>query len=504
MWWSPRPGVRHREVVAGGLEPLPGRRPLGGGTPTMQALQRRHELRAVLKCYTLAPPLAGPAAGRVAGPRRGRGGPAGPRPPPGPGRRGCLAVELPPARRAMGAAPASWPHTACSPTPRCVACKCGGERGCRATSAGFLTRGSTRPTPSPAGAAPGHAGLRGRVLTGSVGLAFSEDADFDELDDLGRRSGATVSAAGSGAPLDHRAPAGGRPRGGALGRSRSGPGSCSSGPCRSWGSWPPLPCWSTSWHHFFSGWQSAGVGTTAPSSPAFGLLGLSGRPLGAMGTPSACCCSVASRSEPGAPRLLRPLVSPRARWWAVICYLGSRCPTARWAGVLGRAGGLRRLPVHRLRLARAAGVEPFDGGAGPRWRAEPTGQVVILGAVIARPRRSPRRWSPWCSSLPWPGARGAPLGRAGRRARAGVAVQAGGVALVLLPWVVGTVLAGQGIGGHLRPAHLGGRRAPSWGRSSASPSAGRPLAHRLAPGAGAALPLVIGAGPGWPGPRGCG
>ena len=26
-------------------------------------------------------------------------------------------------------------------------------------------------------------------LTGSVGLAFSEDADFDELDDLGRRSG---------------------------------------------------------------------------------------------------------------------------------------------------------------------------------------------------------------------------------------------------------------------------------------------------------------------------
>ena len=27
------------------------------------------------------------------------------------------------------------------------------------------------------------------VLTGSVGTAFSEDADFDELDDLGRRAG---------------------------------------------------------------------------------------------------------------------------------------------------------------------------------------------------------------------------------------------------------------------------------------------------------------------------
>src|SRR6202012_5106604 len=47
----------------------------------------------------------------------------------------------------------------------------------------------------------------------------------------------------------------------------------------------PLPSWSTSWHHFFSGWQSAGVGTTAPSSPAFGLFGISGTVLfGAMGT----------------------------------------------------------------------------------------------------------------------------------------------------------------------------------------------------------------------------
>ena len=27
------------------------------------------------------------------------------------------------------------------------------------------------------------------MLTGSVGAAFSEDADFDDLDDLGRRTG---------------------------------------------------------------------------------------------------------------------------------------------------------------------------------------------------------------------------------------------------------------------------------------------------------------------------
>ena len=50
---APDARVRHREAVAGGLEPLavPGesdsRHPV-----TMQMLQRRHELRAVLKCYT--------------------------------------------------------------------------------------------------------------------------------------------------------------------------------------------------------------------------------------------------------------------------------------------------------------------------------------------------------------------------------------------------------------------------------------------------------------------
>jgi len=52
---APDARVRHREVVAGGVVPLavagvgPAR---GRRAITMQALQRRHELRAVLKCYT--------------------------------------------------------------------------------------------------------------------------------------------------------------------------------------------------------------------------------------------------------------------------------------------------------------------------------------------------------------------------------------------------------------------------------------------------------------------
>src|SRR5580700_10555931 len=50
---APDARVRHREAVAGGLEPLlVAEEPAGRHPVTMQSLQRRHELRAVLKCYT--------------------------------------------------------------------------------------------------------------------------------------------------------------------------------------------------------------------------------------------------------------------------------------------------------------------------------------------------------------------------------------------------------------------------------------------------------------------
>ncbi len=62
---APDARVRHREAVASGLQPLDltgerrGRHPV-----TLQMLQRRHELRAVLKCYTrLEPRPCAPAGG---------------------------------------------------------------------------------------------------------------------------------------------------------------------------------------------------------------------------------------------------------------------------------------------------------------------------------------------------------------------------------------------------------------------------------------------------------
>ena len=195
------------------------------------------------------------------------------------------------------------------------------------------------------------------VLTGSVGSAFSEDADFDELDDLGRRAG--------------RDRFGRRVRTSPLstGRQRTvalviallvialGTRDLFFGTLPLVGQLAPLPSWGTSWHHFFSGWQSSGVGTTAPASPAFGLLGLTGTVLfGAMGTlQRVLLLGCIPLGAWGVSRCLRPLVSPRARVVAVICYLGLPLPygalgLGRWDGLVAYAA----FPFIALGLARAA------------------------------------------------------------------------------------------------------------------------------------------------------
>ena len=148
----------------------------------------------------------------------------------------------------------------------------------------------------------------------------------------------------------------------------------------------PLPSWTSTWHHFFSGWQSAGVGTTAPASPAFGLAGLSGTVVfGAM--------SVAQRvlllgciplGAWGMARMTRPLVSARARVASVICYLGLPLPyaalgTGRWDGLVAYAA----FPFIAVSLARAAGIVPFAVEAG-RAVAHPS------AGPGGRPRRAHR------------------------------------------------------------------------------------------------------------------
>ncbi len=200
----------------------------------------------------------------------------------------------------------------------------------------------------------------------------------------------------------------------------------------------------------------------------------------------------------GVSRFLRPLVSPRARVVAVICYLGLPLPygalgLGRWDGLVAYAA----FPFIALRLARAAGVEPYAVAPGPHWRRRPAGQVVILGAVIAAAAGFAPAVVPMVLVVAVAWVLGSVLVGAGGPAWRVlvVAVQAVVVALVLaLPWVVGTALAGKGSVA-IFGLPIAGATAPSWGdviRFAVGPVARSPIAWLLV--AGAALPLVIARG----------
>ena len=144
---APDARVRHREAVASGAMPLEVAGVEVDGHPvTLQALQRRHELRTVLKCYTwfhlirVLPQAALLAFGEVVV-ALWRATASGPGRWPAPGC-GTSATWASCVDRA-----GSWPPTVCSPTPRCGACSCGGARGSAAISPACRIRDSTPPTP---------------------------------------------------------------------------------------------------------------------------------------------------------------------------------------------------------------------------------------------------------------------------------------------------------------------------------------------------------------------
>ena len=500
---APDARVRHREVIAGGLEPLVlAGEPEGRHPVTMQSLQRRHELRSVLKNYTrltlvrVLPQAALLAFGEV------------------------VVALFARDRDRVRAVSGAWRWNFRRLTELS---KLRGElaehrlfpdaevrrlqvRGSARLSAylsrlshhGFVAANAVAATRERPEDENGHAAVA--VLTGSVGSAFSEDADFDELDDLGRRAGRDrFGRQVRTAPLTS-----GRQRVVALVIAciviAIGTRDLFFGTLPFVGQLAPLPSWSGSWHHFFSGWQSSGVGTTAPASPAFGLIGLTGTVLfGAMGTlQRVLLLGCIPLGAWGVARFLKPLVSPRARVVAVICYLGVPLPygalgAGRWDGLVAYAV----FPFIALRLARAAAVAPYALEPGPRWRSRPIGQVAILGAVIAAASGFAPAVLPMVlvMAVAWV------LGSALVGAREPtvrilvVAVQAVVMAIVLtLPWVVGTALAGKGSVA-IFGLPLSGATAPDWGdvlRFAVGPAARSPIAWLLV--LAAALPLVIARG----------
>ncbi len=500
---APDARVRHREAVAGGLATLAVVRPTRGRHPvTLQSLQRRHELRVVLKCYTrislvrVLPQAALLALGEVLV--------------------ALLARDGARARAVFGA----WTWNARQLTEISLLRGQLAEhrlfpdaevRRLQLRGSARLSRYLSRLSHQGLEAANSVAVSSGRaerdreraevaVLTGSVGSAFSEDADFDELDDLGRRAG--------------RDRFGRRVRTSPLSTGRQrllavvvallvvavGTRELFFGNLPLVGQLAPLPSWPTTWHQLFSGWQSAGVGTTAPSSPAFGFFGLTGALLfGAMGTlQHILLLGCIPLGALGVSVFMRPLVSPRARIVGIICYLGLPLPygalgAGRWDGLIAYA----LFPFIALRLARAAALEPYAEEPGTRWRNRPAGQVAILGALVALGASFAPALVPlvlvvalaWSLGSVLVGARDA-----GLRLLV-VALGAVVVALVLLaPWVVGTLLAGKGSVA-IFGLPIAGATAPDWGelvRFAIGPVARSPLVWLLI--AGAALPLLLGRG----------
>ncbi len=402
----PRSRRRRARAAGGRAAEAQGRHPV-----TMQMLQRRHELRAVLKCYTrfhlvrVLPQAALLAFGEVVVAVLARDGDRV-RAVTGAWRWNARRLQ-----RDLRCCAASWPNTACSPTPRCAVSRCGAARGCRATSAASPTRVSPRPTRRPShgsGSDRRRASAREvAVLTGSVGVGLQRGH--------GLRRARRPGPAGGPGPLRPQGPV----------RSARAPGANASlamvialvviafgtrelffGTLPLVGQLAPLPSWSTSWHHFFSGWQSAGVGTTAPASPAFGIVGITGTVLfGAMGTlQRVLLLGCIPLGAWGVSRFMRPLVSPRARVVAVICYLGLPLPYgALGHGPLGRPRRLRRLPVHRPPAGpERPGSHPFGVEPGPTMAHPSVGPDRRPGCtdrrgVGLRARRRPdghrsRRW----------------------------------------------------------------------------------------------------------------
>jgi GT2 family glycosyltransferase len=500
---APEARVRHREVVASGAQPLSVVITEDDEHPvTMQALQRRHELRTVLKCYgwfhlvRVLPQAALLAVGEV-----------------------IVALVARDRQRARAVSGAWWWNARHVFELHALRQKLHAQRlfpdaevrRLQLRGSARLSRYLSRLSHQGFDAANAVVTSRGHpveknelpegpVLTGSVGLAFSEDSDFDELDDLGHRSGRDRF----GRTVRRPPLTTGRQRVIALVVAAIvivvGTRELFFSTLPLVGQLAPLPGWASSWHHFFSGWQPAGVGTTAPSSPAFGVLGLVGTVVfGAMGiVQRVLLLGCIPLGALGLSQLMRPLVSQRARVVATICYIGLPLPygalgSGRWDGLVAYAA----FPFIVARLARASGMAPFDRIAGSGWRSGSLGQVAVLGAIIGAATSFAPAVLPMTMACALALALGTVL--VGARDSAGrlllVALKSIGVAVLLCaPWAVGTLLAGS----HavdIFGLPVSASAASSWGeiiRFAIGPTGRSPVVWLLV--LGSALPLLLGTG----------
>jgi GT2 family glycosyltransferase len=489
---APDARVRHLEVIAPGVEPV-----LVGSdaSATLQALQRRHELRAVLKCYgTLQLLRVLPQAFALAL---------------GETLVALIARDRARARAVVNAWRWNFAHRAELRAARRVV-----QRSRQVSDHQIRRnqiRGSARLSEylsnvSHLGFEVTHARVSalGHVeevdepeLTGSIAGAFSEDDTFDDWDDRGRF-----------APRGPR-----RSRVLATRRSRLiaglviallvviGVRDLTSGALPAVGQFVTLASWSGTWHQFFASWQPAGVGTTAPASPALAALGTLGTVLlGGMGlTEKVLVLGCIPAGAWGVSRLLAPFGSRRARLVGAASYLGLPLVYDDLAhGRLDAMVAFALAPWVLSALMRATALDPYDVGLGrhgrPPWRAQLLGLGVMVAIGIA--------FVPAMAVVVLVGGAGLWLGSllvgGASGARGAIRTAIGGVVVALVlcaPWVIGTVLSGpHAIGVFGLPSALSA--TPGWTellRFDLGPVGGSPLSWLLL--AAALLPVILGAGP---------
>ncbi len=516
---APSATARHLGLVAAGCRPPP-----PSDAPSLQALQRRHELGAVLTCYSwthlvrVVPQafllaLGEAVVARLAGDRR----------------RARAVVhawrwnlarwrELRPRRAALAAV-----RVVSDAEVRSLQVRGSARLSTyvsRLTHQGLEVAHGRQPGRPPEVLAPdlpvpGGNGA-GAEVAGSIGLGFDDDAGFDDLDDLGHRGRRTRGKGSVGIFASRRSRVlaylvaslvivvGSRALIG------------SSVPLV--GQFVPFPPWTDLWHQLFASWQPAGTGSHAPASPAYGFLALAGTVLfgrsGLLQQVAVFACFPLGAW--GMSRLLGPFRSAPGRLVATLAYLAlplavDALGRGRWDGLVAYAA----TPWVVLQLARATGLEPFSSPA-----PSPVKNVAVAADLEAtEPTTAASTWSRRLGGrLLWLGALeavamsfapamvvvvlvaglglacGSVVAGGARRGARALVVASGGTlvaAVLCTPWVVGTLLAGRGalsvLGLAADPAS-----APGWGgllRMAVGPVGGSPLAWLL-PGAAACALLL--------------
>lgn len=277
------------------------------------------------------------------------------------------------------------------------------------------------------------------------------------------------------------------------------------------GQFVPFPSWTSTWSAFLGGWHPSGVGTTAPSSPALLVVGVVSTALfGAMGlTEKVLVLACLPLGVLGAVRLTRPFGSQRASMVTGLSYLAMALPynalaQGRWQALVVYGGA----PWLLLRLFRATDLAPYGStelptpaeGAGERWTSWSLTEaglrpVLSLGALLAvMVAFVPAAWLVAMLAALGLGASSLFFGDWAYTRRAFMRVLAATLvaAVVLLPWLIGTVVGGFGA---VFGVQTSASSAASWGsllRFSVGPIGGSWLAFGFVI-AGAA-PLVLAKG----------